>query len=144
MLSRVSLAAVLAGMSSGLIGLAPAGADDRWEQAGSATLHTIADGDDERNREMAAYFLIYRGIKGCQSLGSVFSEADVALAEGYIQARFAGSSLADRQKAWAYAETHAGDSINKLYFMPEAKRDAECQEVADVAGQFGVDLPSQR
>lgn len=144
MLNRVSLAAVLAGISSGLIGLAPAGADDRREQAGSATLHTIADGDDERNRQMAAYFLIYRGIKGCQSLGSVFSEADVALAEGYIQARFAGSSMADRQKAWADAETYAGDSINKLYFMSDAKRNAECQDLADITDQFGLDLPSQR
>jgi hypothetical protein len=138
------MASVLAGALGFLTTAIPAVAAGPALSPGEATVHTIADGTVDDMRKLQGYMMIYRGIRGCQSLGAIFSEADVAMMEGFLQASFAEVSMSDRQRAWEDAGELLGDSVDKLYFMAAAKREAECKELADVAGELGLNLPSRR
>ncbi|MGX1305591.1 hypothetical protein AB7M35_000311 [Amorphus suaedae] len=138
------MARVLAGVFGVLATAIPAVAAGPALSPGEATVHTIADATADELRELQGFMMIYRGMRGCQSLGAIFSEADVAMMEGFLQARFADVSVADRQRAWNDAGELLGDSVDKLYFMAAAKRETECRGLADVAVDLGLNLPSRR
>jgi len=142
--SRLSLVAALAGISCGLLAGAPAEAGNRSVQTPPAAVRQIGETDSTRARELQDYFVIYRAVKGCQSLGTVFSEADVVMLEGFIQGRYSDIQPADRGRIWKESGTVAGEYIDKYYFMTPSKREAECRDVANIAAEVGLDLPSQR